>query len=130
MLTVVFQNSSGFVTDFGEELRAEGGCRNPQHALTDGNPSPHETGPSCMAESFSIPRYGVWKFDPYKNRHQVTFASNDLDECKSALAPIAPQDRCSECHSATAVNSICTRCRKPVCDGCIRNGAHSKRHRR
>ena len=25
-------------------------CRNPNHALTDGSPSPHEIGPSCMAE--------------------------------------------------------------------------------
>jgi hypothetical protein len=26
-------------------------CRNPNHAMTDGSPSPHELGPSCMAES-------------------------------------------------------------------------------
>jgi hypothetical protein len=25
-------------------------CRNPNHALTDGSPSPHEIGSSCMAE--------------------------------------------------------------------------------
>jgi hypothetical protein len=25
-------------------------CRNPNHTLVDGSPSPHEIGPSCMAE--------------------------------------------------------------------------------
>jgi hypothetical protein len=30
-------------------------CRNPNHALTDGTPSPHEIGPSCMAEQSKAP---------------------------------------------------------------------------
>ena len=29
-------------------------CRNPNHALVDGSPSPHEIGPSCMAEPESL----------------------------------------------------------------------------
>src|SRR4051812_17420659 len=41
------------LTLFGERAIAESQapvCRNPNHALVDGGASPHEIGPSCMAE--------------------------------------------------------------------------------
>src|ERR1039458_1822514 len=34
-----------------ERLQSPRQCKNPNHALTDGTPSPHEIGTSCMSEA-------------------------------------------------------------------------------
>ena len=63
-MKVIFQNEHGFITDFGE----------PQTLLD-------QAGGAVM----EIPRYGVWKMDPRKAKHQVTVTTNDLSEAKAAL---------------------------------------------
>lgn len=39
-------------------IRMRNICRNPNHALADGTPHPHEIGPSCMAEPRKIDEQG------------------------------------------------------------------------
>src|ERR1700677_1616030 len=50
-------------------------CRNPNHALVDGTPSPHEIGPSCMAEQSKAPEPA--------NPVNHEWARNVIDACTS-----------------------------------------------
>lgn len=57
-LLIVFRCADGFITDLGTRV---------------------------ICADFTIPRYGVWQYDSAKRKPQVTFTSNDLEECKSKL---------------------------------------------
>lgn len=69
-LRFIYRGKFGIVTDFGEQL------------------SLREIDPEVLPLSnlqkqyglWSLPRYGVWKHDVNKRKHQVVFTTDDLRE--------------------------------------------------
>ncbi len=66
-IKVVYANDRGFITDL-QLIAAED-----QKETNDRN------------QRITLPRYGVWQPDRRKGCSQVTFTSDDLNECKTKL---------------------------------------------
>lgn len=58
-----------YITDFGESLEVRS---------VDGS----------VDDSFLLPRYGVWRWNPWKSRHEVVEVGDDLDKLRSIYGPL------------------------------------------